>query len=102
MPGRRSTTVNAPDPSVTAVRVFSMTAALAASTVTPGSTAPDASLTRPEIEACAYADTGRAVMATITPIRRKAHNMSVLLPAATRSTTTLRTLAGPQGPPRHE
>jgi hypothetical protein len=41
-------------------------------------------LTRPEIEACAYADTGRAVTATITQIRRKAHNMSVLLPAATR------------------
>src|SRR5262245_2605053 len=36
-----------PDPSVTAVRVFSVRAGLEASTVTPGSTAPDASLTVP-------------------------------------------------------
>ena len=34
--------------SLTAERVFSMSAGLAASTVTPGSTAPDASLTVPE------------------------------------------------------
>ena len=38
-----------PVPSVTAVRIFSISAGLAASTVTPGSTAPDASLTTPLI-----------------------------------------------------
>src|ERR671937_875454 len=36
-----------PSPSVTAVRTFSMSAGLAASTVTPGSTAPVVSLTTP-------------------------------------------------------
>src|SRR5581483_5646948 len=46
-----------PVPPVTTVRTFSMSAALAASTVTPGSTAPDASLTCPAIDACADADT---------------------------------------------
>ena len=40
-----------PVPSVTTVRVFSRSAGLDASTVTPGSTAPDASLTTPAIEA---------------------------------------------------
>src|SRR4029077_3607730 len=45
-------------PSVTAVGTFSMSAGLDASTVTPGSTAPDASLTTPLIDACADATTG--------------------------------------------
>ena len=49
-----------PVPSVTTVRVFSRSAGLDASTVTPGSTAPDASLTTPAIEAlpCALAAAG--------------------------------------------
>ena len=38
--------------SVTTVRTFSMSAGLDASTVTPGSTAPEASLTIPEMPAC--------------------------------------------------
>ena len=42
-----------PEPSVTAVRTFSMSAGLAASTVTPGSTAPDVSFTTPVIDAWA-------------------------------------------------
>ena len=42
-----------PPPSVTTVRTFSMSAGLAASTVTPGSTAPDASRTTPAIDAWA-------------------------------------------------
>ena len=41
-----------PDPSVTTDRTFSVSAVLAASTETPGSTAPDASFTVPEIVAC--------------------------------------------------
>src|SRR5262245_8755314 len=44
--------VYTPAPSVTTVRVFSISAGLEASTVTPGSTAPEASLTTPEILAC--------------------------------------------------
>src|SRR4029453_1156234 len=42
-----------PEPSVTATRDLSMRAGLEASTVTPGSTAPDASRTVPVREACA-------------------------------------------------
>ena len=53
MPGRRSTIRYWPVPSVTTERTFSISAGLAASTVTPGSTAPDASLTTPVMVACA-------------------------------------------------
>ena len=65
VPGRRSTMLYRPSPSVTAVRTFSMSAGLEASTITPGSTAPDASLTSPEtlpvVTACARATVGRRV-----------------------------------------
>src|SRR4030095_5678108 len=47
-----------PEPSVTALRTFSMRAGLAASTRTPGSTAPELSLTIPVIDACARANAG--------------------------------------------
>ena len=47
-----------PVPSVTAARVFSISAELAASTVTPGSTAPDASRTVPVTDACANRGAG--------------------------------------------
>src|SRR4051812_13980675 len=57
-PGNRSTSRYCPVPSVIAVRVFSMSAGLAASTVTPGRTAPDGSFTVPAIDACAWAATG--------------------------------------------
>jgi hypothetical protein len=40
-----------PEPSVTAERTFSINAGLEASTVTPGNTAPDVSLTTPAIDA---------------------------------------------------
>src|SRR6187401_167822 len=49
---------NWPDPSVIAVRLFSMSAGLAASTVTPGKTAPDVSRTMPAIDACAKSEWG--------------------------------------------
>ena len=52
-PGRRSMMRYWPAPSVTTVRTFSMSAGLAASTVTPGNTAPDVSLTTPAMDACA-------------------------------------------------
>lgn len=41
-----------------AVRTFSINTGLAASTVTPGSTAPDVSLATPAIDACASATAG--------------------------------------------
>jgi hypothetical protein len=49
-PGRRSTIRYEPLPSVTAVRTFSISASLAASTVTPGRTAPDVSRTTPVMD----------------------------------------------------
>ena len=56
VPGSSSVMRYCPVPSVTAVRTFSMRTGLAASTVTPGSTAPDASFTTPEIEAPLWAE----------------------------------------------
>src|SRR5215218_5185059 len=47
-----------PVPSVTAARAFSIRTGLAASTITPGNTAPDASFTRPASDACAKAANG--------------------------------------------
>src|SRR5687767_2305733 len=47
-----------PASSLTTDRTFSMSAGLAASTVTPGSTAPDGSLTTPVMAACANAAAG--------------------------------------------
>src|SRR5687768_1099010 len=49
-----------PEPSVMAVRTFSMSTGLAASTVTPGRTAPDASATVPASVAWACAIAGSA------------------------------------------
>src|ERR1043165_3718891 len=58
VPGRRSTMRYVPVPSLTADRVFSISAGLEASTVTPGRTAPDASFTTPVMEAWANATAG--------------------------------------------
>src|SRR4029434_2376300 len=58
VPGRRSTIRYWPVASLMTERTFSISAGLAASTVTPGSTPPDASLTTPVIAACAYAADG--------------------------------------------
>ena len=55
-----------PVPSVTTVRTFSVNAGLDASTVTPGRTAPDESLTTPAIVACANATRGRISTAAST------------------------------------
>src|SRR5688572_11028233 len=54
-----------PVPSVTAERTFSMSAGLEASTVTPGSTAPEASRTVPVREAWANTVPGRSRTTTI-------------------------------------
>src|SRR5678815_3407306 len=55
-----------PVPLVTVVRTFSISAGLAASTVTPGSTAPDASRTTPVSDACAAATLGSSATSTPT------------------------------------
>jgi hypothetical protein len=47
VPVGNATMLKRPSPSVVTVRTLSINAGLAASTVTPGSTAPDVSLTRP-------------------------------------------------------
>src|SRR5262249_12521038 len=68
-----------PVPSVTAERVFSMSAALDASTGTPGSTAPDASRTVPVSAACARAGVGRR---TRTRMRIAVDDVSVRIEMA--------------------
>src|SRR5262245_45185813 len=55
-----------PVPSVTTVRVFSMSTELDASTLTPGSTAADGSRTTPAIVAWANTRLGSSRMATPT------------------------------------
>src|SRR5688572_23642588 len=57
---------NWPVPSVTAVRTFSISAGLAASTETPGSTAPELSRTVPAITACARAVVGTSTIDATT------------------------------------
>ena len=66
VPGGRVTMRYWPVPSVTTVRTFSVNAGLEASTVTPGRTAPDESLTTPAIVACANATRGRISTAAST------------------------------------
>ena len=53
-----------PASSVVTTRTFSINAGLDASTVTPGSTAPDVSLTAPAIDACARAAVGTSTINT--------------------------------------
>jgi hypothetical protein len=84
VPGRRSTIRYWPEPSVTTERVFSISASLAASTVTPGSTAPDVSFTTPTIALWACAATGsittQANAATASPnILRIIHFLLIAL-----------------------
>src|SRR5213075_1923496 len=56
-----------PEPSVTAARVFSISAGLDASTVTPGRTAPDASFTTPVMVAWANAMAGTSTRSRNAP-----------------------------------
>src|SRR5262245_49252246 len=75
VPGRRFSIANWPAALVTMVRVFSMSAGLEASTDTPGSTAPDASLTTPTMDAWANDVTGMPRSATRTTTAFTALNM---------------------------
>src|SRR6266850_5532414 len=61
VPGRKSTIRYWPEPSVTTDRTFSIRAGLAASTVTPGTTAPDVSCTTPVMDAWPYTSEGTSV-----------------------------------------
>jgi hypothetical protein len=70
-PGCRFSIRYWPLSSVTADRSFSISAGLAASTVTPGSTAPEVSRTAPAMDPCAYADAG-ASKATVSKTSRLA------------------------------
>src|SRR5262249_9090721 len=73
-----------PAPSVIAVRVFSISAGLDASTVTPGSTAPVPSFTTPAIATCARAVAGsRNAAPHTTAAQNTTRRMDVLLKAMT-------------------
>jgi len=86
VPGFRSMMRYWPVPSVTTERTFSIKAGLAASTVTPGSTAPDASRTVPVRVPCANTVEGSNVSAASHRKRFTALDMSgVLLAPATAS-----------------
>src|SRR5687767_4868631 len=70
-----------PLPSVTTVRTFSINTGLVTSTVTPGSTAPDASRTTPAIDAWAWAITGTsATNPTSINATRVNRNIRILQP----------------------
>ena len=69
-PGRSCSTVYRPAPSLIAVRAFSISAGLAASTVTPGRTAPELSVATPAIAPnCAKHSAGKMTTAD-APARR--------------------------------
>src|SRR2546425_6817110 len=77
VPGMSSMMRYSPRSSVTALRTFSMRTGLDASTVTPGSTAPDVSVTTPAMvaELVPCADTGAEVTIRNTVAQRPRHAM---------------------------
>ena len=74
-----------------------MSAGLAASTVTPGSTAPDESFTTPVMDAWAYAEAGRIThMANTGPQDlQTAHGSRFFLPAFGPAATLVNRHVGP-------
>src|SRR5207244_1011414 len=80
-----------PEPSVVTLRVFSIRAGLEASTVTPGSTAPDVSLTVPAMDAWPKADAGSNT-ATTAITSNPGINRRIVTPleSITRTGTVLR------------
>ena len=81
MPGRSATIEYVPEPLVTVERVFSISAGLDTSTVTPGSTPPDASLTVPEmVLVCADAITGVRTRASKTKQRTVSERITTAPP----------------------
>src|SRR6185436_5857696 len=78
-PGRRSMILYCPWPSVTADRERSISAGLDASTVTPGSTAPEESRTTPAIAVCPWAKRSREQRRTAA-VRTRRTNTRVRSP----------------------
>ena len=82
VPGRRSVIRYTPDVSETADRTFSINAGLAASTVTPGRTAPEVSRTTPVIEPvetlCARTEAGKTANITASDAILKQLRMALL------------------------
>src|SRR5262245_56836472 len=89
VPGFRSMIRYWPVPSVTTERTFSIKAGLAASTVTPGSTAPDASRTVPVRVPCANTVEGSNVSAASHRKRFTALDMYGVLLAPTTASRRL-------------
>src|SRR5205809_4545390 len=70
------------------MRCFSMSAGLAASTVTPGSTAPDASLTTPAIDAATFcADAASGTIISTPTIRTHRTDRYMAAPLGPRCVT---------------
>src|SRR5689334_18497251 len=91
LPGSRSGMRYWPLASVTAVLVFSSSTELAASTVTPGSTPPDESLTTPANAVCAYAALDRtATPATASASRFHTVHTDITSPFSVSSDSTPR------------
>src|SRR5205809_3303308 len=79
MPRRRSTIRYSPVSSLTTERTFSINTGLAASTITPGSTAPAAYMTTPVMADCANAVTGRSTTTNRAAADRLANGHIVFL-----------------------
>ena len=88
VPGCRLSMRYCPVPSVIAVRVFSIRTGLATSTLTPGSTPPEASLTRPAIAACAKALVGTT--STAEQMQNSFTNLCICPPVRCRPLVTYR------------
>ena len=91
---------NWPLESVVTERVFSVSAGLEASTVTPGSTAPEASFTVPAMDAWAYTTEGRNSPKASNPTTR--FNARIFAPLIRCRKMRLPTRSRRQaGPSRH-
>ena len=96
MPGGRLMMRYWPDPSVTTVRIFSISAGLAASTVTPGNNAPEASFAAPAIVPSTCANTDDATKSSAAAQSIPLYSLFIDLPLSKFSTRfiALRCLRG--------
>src|SRR5262245_64049728 len=89
-----------PVSSVTTERPFSMRASLLASTLTPGNTAPDVTLTTPAIALCAYVRVGHADMhANVTNTETAVLRIISLPPSPTSNRPLVKTRTSPARAP---
>src|SRR4249919_3270172 len=92
-----------PSPSVTAVRAFSISTGLAASTVTPGRTAPEVSFTTPVMDDWENAGTGTRATHVSTVATQNSLRIPHLLPFGGREwrqSTTAGNRGGSRSGPR--